>query len=75
MEKFDVFFKNLYIQAAQISDFFKFLYQSVLLQYYKLKRGECLCIAHELRVKVVNCDINYLSISPIEKFEINLAYK
>ena len=43
--------------------------------YYKLKSGECLCIAHELRVKVVNFDINYLSMGPVEKFEINLAYK
>ena len=42
--------------------------------YYKLKCEERLCIVHELRVKVVNFDINYLSISTVEKFEINLAY-
>ena len=59
---------------------------------------ECLCIAHELRVKVVNFkiniialfaelqaatnkkkkknfDINYLSICPVGKLEINLAIK
>ena len=42
---------------------------------YKLKCGECLCIAHELRVKIVNFDINYLCIGTVEKFEINLAYK
>ena len=38
--------------------------------YYKLKSEECLCISHELRVEVVNFDINYLCISPIEKFEV-----
>ena len=43
--------------------------------YYKLKCGECLWIAHELRVKVVNFDIYFFRIGPIEKFEINLAYK
>ena len=43
--------------------------------YYKLKCGECLCISHELRVKIVNFDINYLCIGTIEKSEINLAYK
>ena len=43
--------------------------------YYKLKCGECLYIAHELRVKVINCDINYISIGLVKKFEINLAYK
>ena len=43
--------------------------------YYKLKYGECLCIAHELRVKVVNFDINYLRIGTVKKFEINLALK
>ena len=41
----------------------------------KLKCGECLCIAHELRVKIVNFNINYLCIGTVEKFEINLAYK
>ena len=43
--------------------------------YYKLKCGEYLCIAHELCVKIVNFDINYLCIGTVEKFEINLAYK
>ena len=43
--------------------------------YYKLKCGECLCLAHELRVKVINFDINYLRISTVKKFEINLGYK
>ena len=43
--------------------------------YYKLKCGECLCIVHELRVKIVNFDINYLCIGTVEKFEINLPYK
>ena len=42
---------------------------------YKFKCRKCLCIAHELRVKVVNFDINYFRIDPVEKFEINLAYK
>ena len=43
--------------------------------YYKLKCGEYLCIAHELRVKIVNFDINYLCIGTVEKFKINLARK
>ena len=43
--------------------------------YYKLKCGEYLCIAHELRVKIVNFDINYLCIGTVEKFEINLECK
>ena len=43
-------------------------------KYYKLKYRECLCIAHELRIKVVNFDINFLRIGPVEKFEIILAY-
>ena len=43
--------------------------------YYKLKCGECLGIAHKLRVKIVNFDINYVCIGTVEKFEINLAYK
>ena len=30
---------------------------------------------HELRVKIVNFDINYLCIYTVEEFEINLAYK
>ena len=42
--------------------------------YYKFKCEECLYIAHELRVKIVNSDINYLCIGTVEKFEINLAY-
>ena len=37
--------------------------------------GAYLCIAHELRVKIVNFDINYLCIGTVEKFEINLACK
>ena len=43
--------------------------------YYKLKCGEYLCIAYQLRVKRVNFDINYLWIRTVEKFEINLANK
>ena len=43
--------------------------------YYKLKCGECRFVAHELRVKIVNFDINYLCIGRVEKFEINLGYK
>ena len=41
--------------------------------YYKLKCGEGPCIAHELRIraKVVNIDITYLSMVPVEKFAIN----
>ena len=35
----------------------------------------CLCIAHTLRAKVVNLDINYLCIDTVAKFEINLAYQ
>ena len=43
--------------------------------YYKLKCEKYLCIAHELRVEIVNFDINYLCIGTVEKFEINLACK
>ena len=43
--------------------------------YYKSKYGEYLCIAHELRVELVDFDINYFRIGPVEKFEISLAYK
>ena len=43
--------------------------------YYKLKYGEFLCIVPELRVKVFNFNINYLSIGQVKKFEINLVYK
>ena len=43
--------------------------------YYKLQCREYLCTAYELRVKIVNFDINYLCIGTVEKLEINLAYK
>ena len=43
--------------------------------HYKLKFGKYIYIVHELRVKVVNFEINYLHIDPFEKFENNLAYK
>ena len=50
-------------------------FSSRAFNHYKLQCGECLCVAHELRVKVVNIDINYLIIGPVEKFGINLAYQ
>ena len=43
--------------------------------YYELKCGECLCIAHDLRVKILRFDINYLCIGTVQQFEINLADK
>ena len=58
VERFDVFCKNVYSQAAQIPTFLNSPTRAF--NYYKLKCGECLCIAHELRVKIVNFDINYL---------------
>ena len=43
--------------------------------YYKSKYAECLCVAHALRAKVVNFEINYLGVGTVGKYEINLAYK
>ena len=63
------FFKNLYFQAKQIPNSF---FSTRAFNYYKLKCRECLCIAHELRVKFFNFDTNYLNYL---KFEIDLAFK
>ena len=38
-------------------------FSSRAFNYYKLKYGECLYITHELRVKIVNFDINFISAS------------
>ena len=67
------FFKTLYFQAAQIPKFFNSFTRTF--NYYKIKCGECLYIAHDLRVIVVNCDINFLRIGPVKKFDINSSYK
>ena len=69
-----MFFSKIYIlKQHKYRHFSNFCARAF--NYYKLKCGECLCIAHELRVKTVNFDINYLCIGSVEKFEINLAYK
>ena len=69
-----MFFSKIYIfKHHKYPHFFNFSTRAF--NYYKLKCGGCLCIAHEFRVKIVNFDINYLCIGTIEKFEINLAYK
>ena len=69
-----MFFSKIYIFNS--TNAYIFLnFSTRAFNYYKLKCGEYLCIAHELRVKIVNFDINYLCIGTVEKFKINLAYK
>ena len=68
------FFSKICIfKHHEYRNFFNFFTRAF--NYYKLKCEEYLCIAHELRVKVVKFDINYLRIGPVEKFKINLAYE
>ena len=56
-----MFFSKIYIfKQYKYRHFLNFSTRAF--NYYKLKCGECLCIAHELRVKIVNFDINYLCI-------------
>ena len=66
-----MFFSKIYIFKQH--KFFNFSTRAF--NYYKRKCGEYLRIDHELRVKIVNFDINYLCIGTVGKFEINLAYK
>ena len=65
-----MFFSKIYIFKQH-----KYRHSSIIstraFNYYKLKCGDRLCIAHESRVKIVNFDINYLCIGTVEKFEIN----
>ena len=69
-----MFFSKIYIfKQHKYRHFLNFSTRAF--NYYKLKYGEYLRIARELRVKIVNFDINYLCIGTVEKFEINLAYK
>ena len=69
-----MFFSKIYIfKQHKYSHFLNFSTRAF--NYYKLKCGECLGIAHELRVKIVDFDTNYLFIGTVEKFGINLAYK
>ena len=67
------FLQSCIFKQHKYRNFFNFSTRAF--NYYKLKCGGCLCILHELRVKVVNFDINYLRSGQVEKFEINLAYK
>ena len=67
------FSKNFIFKQHKYLHFLNFSTRAF--NYYKLKCGECLCIAHELRVKIVNFDINYLCIGMVEKFLIDLLYK
>ena len=67
------FSKNYIFKQHKYRQFLDFSTRAF--NYLKLKCGVYLCIAHELRVKIVNFDINYLCIGTVEKFEINLAYE